>query len=623
MKPFLSTLTIKHRIYWSFALVVMFSVLISVFNIDSLTSFHNHFKRYKNVSDDASMMLRIDNDLAELRRLIVTFSHNGQIASIGDLNDLHEKMREDISQLIDQYQFNDKSDLVRLKQMQASVKSFGERFSSLDKQRNLRDDYINHQLIDSFTKINHQMAALSNAIADEPSKLLIQHLWETQLAISKAESISADYFNSRQFEAKKSVETELSKAADNLIKALPVAKGKTIKQKISHTTTSVQDAKTTFIKASQADRNYLFLLNIVIAGESAELSILSETLKEKSLATQQEIYTDIEENIVSNNRTAIVVSILISFVAFIFALLISRLVTKPLASITRTFTSLAHGEQIDVIPGVERGDEIGYLARAADVFNKTNLQTTALLDESERITESLKISEDQLKNKNEDLKNFTHIASHDLKSPIQGISDLTLWIEEDLGDDIPEEVKANLARVRLRIERMQSLIDDLLKYSQYGIISEDISMIDVPAMIDDILSLISMPPAFKFNINGELSPFECYQTPLQITLRNLLSNAIKHHDKTNGNISINLAEKTEYYIFEVQDNGPGIAKDKQKDIFLLFQTGESAVISSTGMGLAFCKRLVEVHGGGIEVESALGEGATFRIWWPKKIIKSL
>lgn len=621
MTKFLSTLTIKNRIFFSFATIVIISVLFAAFNIYSLGSFYNHFKEFKHVSDDSRLMLKIDNDLSELRRLIGIFSHNNQIASIGDLESLHQKMRVDINDIIQQHEFKKHSDIAKLKKMQVSVNSFGEKFESLDKQRNLRDDYINHQLIDSFTKINHEMTLLSNNVGNHQNKRLIKSFWEAQLAISKAESISADYFNTRQFTKKKSVQQQLVIAEEQLVKALSIVQQPQIKRTVKTAITLVQDSMTTFNLATQSDRNYLFLLNIVIAGESAELSILSETLKEKSLAQEQQIYIDTEKDIVQNTTIAIAISVLVTFFAFAIALITGTLISQPLASITSTFRSLAHGVEVAAIPGVERNDEIGHLARAANVFNQKNLQTKALLSESKEMTEALQLREDQLEKKNEDLKSFTHIASHDLKSPIQGISDLAQWVEEDLGDDIPEEVKANLIRIRLRIERMQNLIDDLLKYSEFGMVSEDKSIVDVREMVEEVLELVTIPKTITFTVNGEVPPFESFRTPLQITLRNLVSNAVKHHDKPDGSISINLEEEKEegYYVFEVQDNGPGIALDNQENIFLLFRTGGNLDVESTGMGLAFCKRMVDAHGGKIEVESVLGEGAIFRFWWPKVI----
>lgn len=613
--PFLKP-NIKHRILISFILILLISISFTLFNIVSLHQFQQHFTQFKQVSTDTNLMLKIDNDLSELQRLILLFSRNEHIASIDELNNIHKKMIVDISQLIAQNTFENSSDLKLLTQMQTSVNGFSEKFENLKTQRNLRDDYIDDRLTSSFARINDAMTLLSSEVGVQQDKQFIKNLWEAQLDISKAETISADYFNSREHQKKDAVLAHLTAAETKLQETLKQKELVKIVEMVNKTIMLVQRAKTTFNLTLQADRNYLFLTNIVIAGESAELSILSGQLKAESLLKQSELYADTEKGISNAKILAILTSIVSMFVAVMIAAMTGRFITKPLEMITETFTKLASGQSIVKIPGAERQDEIGELARAANVFNDTNLRTKSLLTESEEMTRKLEAREVELQKKNEDLNSFTRIASHDLKSPIQGIADLAEWIEEDLGDGISEEVKNNLKRIGIRVKRMQHLIDDLLKYSQVGKTTEIKKTINTNELIQEILELIVIPSGFTVNMQGDDVTFESFKTPLQTTLRNLLSNAIKHHHDNAGSISVTVGDKENFYVFEVQDDGPGVPASDQQNIFSLFQTG-SKDKESTGMGLAFCKRMVEVHGGLIEVESSVGKGSVFRVLWPK------
>jgi signal transduction histidine kinase len=612
----ISALNIKHRILVSFGLILIISILFTLFNMLSLRQFHQHFTQFKQVSADTNLMLKIDNNLSELQRQILIFSHNNHVASITELNNIHDKMIADISHLIETHTFEDESNLALLEKMQASVNSFSDKFVNLKDQRNLRDGYIKNKLVNSFTDLDDAMAALAGDVGVEQNKLLIKSLWEAQLGISKAETISADYFNSREFQKKNEVLTHISSADKKLQHALELTNNIKIAQDIKQAIALIQHAKTTFNQTLQADRNYLFLTNIVIAGESAELRILSEQLKRQTLMEQSKLFATTEEGISRNRMIAIHISIISSLIAFTIALITGKFISQPLELISETFGKLAQGKNITKIPGVERADEIGQLARAADVFNKTNLRTKELLHESERMTEELASREHELMKMNEELNNFTHIASHDLKSPIQGIADLTQWVEEDLGTGISEDVKNNLNRIGIRVKRMRGLVDDLLKYSQAGKSSKVKSLIDTNEMIQEILDLLVIPPGIRVDVSGKVAKFEMVKAPLQTTLRNLVANAIKHHNSTEGFIRINVIDEGSNYIFEVQDDGPGIPESDQQSIFLLFQTG-SENKESTGMGLAFCKRMVEAHGGRIEVESVVGKGSTFRVFWPK------
>ena len=616
MYKLMATLNIKRRILLSFSLILGVSILFTIFNVVSLRNFHQQFTEYKHVSADTNLMLKIDHGLAELQRNILTFSYDHDIASIGQVRDKHKELVADINQLIKQHTFKKVSDRELLRKMQATINDFNHKFESLEEQRNLRDRYINNKLAKDFGMVNEAMSLLSTHVGIQQNKLLIKDLWKSQLGISEAELISSAYFSSHQFVEKKEVQKHLLYAEKNLQEAATLAKNAALKVEINQIITLLKQVILTFNKAAQVDRNYFFLIKIVIAGESSELGILSEKLKSQALLEQRQLFIEAEKDISLNEDVAIYTSILNILIAFGIAVVLGKYISKPLRLITETFNKLAKGQPVAEIPGVDRVDEIGSLARAASVFNETNLRTVELLHESERTMAVLARREQALEKMNEELNSFTHIASHDLKSPIQGIADLAEWIQEDLGSDIPESIQNNLDRIGVRVKRMQTLIDDLLKYSQAGKKSDLVSLIEPEKMVNEILELLVIPPSVEVTVSGKIAPFESTKTPLQTAIRNLISNAIKHHDKVNANININMSEESSYYQFDIQDDGPGIAESDQQSVFLLFKSGSKSG-NSTGMGLAFCKRMVEAQGGRIELDSKEGEGCTFRILWPK------
>ncbi len=215
-----------------------------------------------------------------------------------------------------------------------------------------------------------------------------------------------------------------------------------------------------------------------------------------------------------------------------------------------------------------------------------------------------------------DLEEFTSVASHDLKSPLQGIANLTEWIQEDLGENVDEKVKENLNRVQLRIQRLEILINDLLTYSRAGRTEENIGLVNASEILNEIIDMQHIPPNFKVSINGEIKPFQTYKTPLKTILRNIISNAIKHHDKEDGLININQYVTAGFAVFEIKDNGPGIPETAHNRIFKLFQSLKKNE-NNSGVGLAVSKRMAEVHGGRIELESNDStNGTIFRVFWP-------
>lgn len=225
----------------------------------------------------------------------------------------------------------------------------------------------------------------------------------------------------------------------------------------------------------------------------------------------------------------------------------------------------------------------------------------------------------ELRQVNADLQEFTYVASHDLRSPLRGIADLVEWISADLGENQPAEVKRNLERVTQRIQRMDRLIDDLLRYARAGRTSTDFRQVSLSALVNGILELQPLPAGFDLSVHLDVPTLQAAQTPLETVLRNLLSNAVKHHDRGKGHIHVQASIDDNYCQIDVQDDGPGVPQQAKERIFKLFQTLTASERGGSGIGLALTKRLVEVHGGRIEVISPVQErrGTCFRFWWPR------
>ena len=224
----------------------------------------------------------------------------------------------------------------------------------------------------------------------------------------------------------------------------------------------------------------------------------------------------------------------------------------------------------------------------------------------------------ELRQANANLEEFTYAASHDLKSPLRGISDLVEWIVEDLGAAVSPEVARNLVRVSDRVQRLDRVIDDLLAYARAGATSSDAVLVDPQALIDAVLEILPRPPQFAVAARVHAQPFVTSKAPLESMLRNLVGNAIKHHDRAAGSIDIRVEEVGRYCVFSIADDGPGIPPAHQERVFRMFQRLATGQPEHSGIGLALTKRLVEAHGGWIKLDSAEGaRGTAFHVWWPR------
>lgn len=220
---------------------------------------------------------------------------------------------------------------------------------------------------------------------------------------------------------------------------------------------------------------------------------------------------------------------------------------------------------------------------------------------------------------NKELDQFAYVASHDLKAPLRGIANLSQWVEEDLGGTAPPDVAEKMTLIRGRVQRLEALIDGILQYSRAGRVRSQIENVDVGVLVKDVVELLAPPPEVKITIQSGMPVIATERTPLQQVFMNLIGNAIKYNKRAGATINVSVLDRGDRYAFSVADNGPGIEAEYHERIFGIFQTLESRDrVEGTGIGLSVVKKTVELHGGSVTVDSALGKGATFIFEWPKK-----
>ena len=228
----------------------------------------------------------------------------------------------------------------------------------------------------------------------------------------------------------------------------------------------------------------------------------------------------------------------------------------------------------------------------------------------------------ELSLKNEELERFAYVASHDLKTPIRGISGLTEMIQDDLEEYLASpganpDVGVNLGRIRDRVMRMEKLTNGILEVSRVGAQRMD----DRPVRLDDIISDLATdfglrPGQYAVHGGGEVVSRD--PTSFHSVIENLIGNAIKYHD-CRDDLCIKIRARTsgDRLVVSVSDNGPGIDPQFHGRIFEVFQTLRTdGRAESTGIGLSIVRKAVESQGGKVELVSAPGKGATFTFDWP-------
>jgi len=300
-----------------------------------------------------------------------------------------------------------------------------------------------------------------------------------------------------------------------------------------------------------------------------------------------------------------------------------------LAQIRRDYFNKAKEtkEQVDWIDEIKRPDKSVYLYRRFYPFYVEN-RFVYMIGYGIDVTE-LKEAQHQLERqninlleKNQELERFTHVASHDLQEPLLSLISYSKLLEDEYGDILDDEGKLFVQFINKSATRMRTLISGLMEYTRINrkenIVLSDLNLLlkDVQEDLTDRINNYNAIVSIK-----ELPTISCYPTFVRILFQNLISNAIKftHKDST-PIINISCRERNSDWLFLVEDNGIGINFKDVDEIFLIFKRlHNEKTYSGSGIGLAHCKKIVEIHNGEIWVESVVGKGSTFNFTISKNI----
>ncbi len=248
--------------------------------------------------------------------------------------------------------------------------------------------------------------------------------------------------------------------------------------------------------------------------------------------------------------------------------------------------------------------------------------TGSLKGQNDLLEEKVKERTVELEQKNEELKQFVFIASHDLQEPLRMVTELLSQLQVHYGDKIDERGMKYIDFAVKSALKMKSLIVDLLEYSKAdALVVGDVTKVDLNNVLDDVRILLNSVIEFnKAEIKiGIMPEIKAPVSVLRQIFQNLIGNAIRYR-KTDlaPVINIRAVENEKNYVIEVEDNGIGIPLESQGKIFDLFHRIQMPPDQlGSGVGLAITKKIIERMNGTLEVKSEVGVGSVFTILLPK------
>ena len=272
---------------------------------------------------------------------------------------------------------------------------------------------------------------------------------------------------------------------------------------------------------------------------------------------------------------------------------------------------------------MSENNDISQLEILKRKLDKANEKVRILENMIEEKTRELYYKNENIHSQNLEMMQYLYIASHDLQEPLRTISSLVEALKFELRDvALSEDANIYMGGIGTLVERMGTIIKDLLDYSRLGR-EKTLQKIDCQDIVKNVLEdLNTTIEAANAEIKiGKLPVLIAFPTELKLLFQNLIGNAIKYR-KANIAPVIQIAAERAHtgWEFTISDNGIGIEEKYKDKIFMIFQRLHTRnKYEGNGIGLAHCKKIAELHGGKIWVESTIGAGSKFYFYIPDKI----
>lgn len=228
---------------------------------------------------------------------------------------------------------------------------------------------------------------------------------------------------------------------------------------------------------------------------------------------------------------------------------------------------------------------------------------------------------ERLASSNEDLQQFAHVVSHDLREPLRSIGSFATLLQRRYQGSLDRDADEFISFITAGVNRMDTLLSDLMAYSVVGIFKHELEEVDVAEVIQEISANITRERGSlgaRINMRN-LPTLEADRQQITQLFHHLIDNAIKFRSDAPPEVAIEAIQQGSYYLLSVRDNGIGmdeVYKDKIFGLFLRLNT-KKAKYKGTGIGLSICKKIVEQHKGKIWIDSQLGVGTTVYFTLPE------
>jgi|GEM_PF-2307601 len=640
-KPF-SSLGVKTKISIGFAVVLALHLTIAVMGHYGLRESDRKLARFEALHGETVAVAQFIEDVDALQRRVLLFTQTGHPAHEKSARKLYQSLAEQVTALRAlPNQDSDSQD--QLESIRAYLARHEELFEATVADRGKRKRYVQTELTASIVSITSLLEKLS-----EPGPTIDHYsINEAAAAVNKAQISVLEFINDPDSSQVRAYKRDLARGRSMLAALIDPSEDSPIQTDLWHLISSLDQYETNFLQMVQATRGYLHLVNVVMAGETVEFQRLTDEYQHNKITEATALSNEMLLESRGFQQLNNAISALTILLGILAAGWVARQIAPPLNQVTDTLERLAAGEQCDKIPGLERKDEVGKLAAAAQVFKEHTGRIEVLLDNANYANEQAEAARQEaidyahvIESTNKALEEANQAAvtatkaksdflanmSHEIRTPMTAILGYSEMLREADGNTLSQTQRDDaINTVHRNGTYLLQLINDILDISKIEANKIDLEHIDFSphAVVDDVVQLtqhkaeekeIDLQYAWEYpipkHVIGDPTRFK------QILI-NLVGNAIKFTNEGQVALTARWLEATQQIQVDVADSGVGMTAEQARACFEAFRQADTSTtrkFGGTGLGLSISRKLAKLMGGDVTIErTELGTGTTMRV----------
>lgn len=593
MTVFARSIALKIVVAFSFVvLILLVSYIIMVQRLDTI---EESISNVANISNYSNSTVGINKDIVEMQRDISVYSISGSRAVFEKINENHSDIKSRLLSLKVSDSISEEEE-DNIKKLSELVDKIGANLTVLPSIYRERQEMLNVVLESVYQSAIKSLAVLRSNTKDPVAKLEILEVSNDWHALHR----SAWLFLSRKDYAKK-------REVASILSGISMKSQRF--DESNYLNNLVKKYQASFAKTVQVNRNYLNLVNIVIAGDVNEFGILSNSLRELSFERLKNIKKVSDDSVSITRTTLNILSFAIIFYLLLLAWFFHAHITKAISRLTDSFSRFLSGDLSATVPHSKRTDEIGVLAQAASRFRDMSID----------LEKEKKAAEHTSKVKSEFLANM----SHEIRTPMNGVLGMATNLQDT---ELTIKQKEMLDIIISSGKSLLVVINDILDLSK--IEADKIYLESSPIDLNNLfynLEILFKKQVSDKDINfyidviytGDSVEFIGDETRIKQILINLIGNAVKFTEKGEVVVKAHVNEENNGKVkinFSVVDTGIGIESTYLDSLFDAFSQADTSItrkFGGTGLGLTITSKLLGLMGSKLNVESELGKGSKF------------